>query len=47
MSSNAPKNDTANRTNNAKKNRLKNAFVAKLFSALAPNSKVMSKPSAK
>ena len=44
--SNAPKNDTANSTNNAKKMMLNTAFVDKSFSALAPKSPVMSSPMA-
>ena len=43
-SSNAPKNDTANSTSSAKKRMLNTAFVDKSFSALAPNTPVMSSP---
>ncbi|GHT56814.1 hypothetical protein AGMMS49982_23850 [Bacteroidia bacterium] len=47
VSSNAPKNDTANSTSSAKKIRLNTALVDKSFSALAPNSTVTSSPSPK
>ena len=42
--SNAPKNEIAKTTNNAKNNRLKMAFVDKLFSALAPKIRVIKIP---
>ena len=43
-SSKAPKKETANTTNNRKKMMLKMALVERLFSALAPNRPVISKP---
>ena len=44
VNSNAPKNDMANSTNNAKNIILNIAFVAKLFKALAPKIAVIIKP---
>ena len=43
--SNAPKKETANKTSNAKKKRLKKALVERLLSALAPNTNVIRMPS--
>jgi len=45
--SNAPKNETANKTSNKKNTILNMAFVDKSFNALAPKIPVISKPMAK
>jgi hypothetical protein len=47
VNSKAPKKDIANNTNSAKKKRLKNAFVDRLFKALAPKINVIKTPKAK